>query len=292
MGESNELNVSQYIHVDDVRRRCLFTGVDVPGKKRGEHVIPRWLVKDYALQDGGIQLGEPEALARILEFTAPADGVANQCFGLLEQRIKEDQENFSDDELYLWLLKLSSGMLWNHRRLAENAKHPQSPFQFDVRLEGIVSKEFQGAYAKWRNGSFSRNGSLTKLPSRVGSLMILHIFGATSLDFGHATREGIFPYVLMAVGRPGHPLLVASFFDAGRKWEENAVRSVWARNEAAITTEAPFVRAALAAALYTMELTPLVSSEEQGQRLMDDIAYAAGLRLFTGEKGVKFFRSR
>jgi hypothetical protein len=292
MSESDELNVSQYIHTDDVRRRCLFTGVDVPGTKRGEHVIPRWLVKDHALQDGGVQLGQPEALARILEFTAPADAVANQTFGALEQRIKENQADVSDDELYLWLLKLSSGMLWNHRRLAENARHPRAPVQFDVRLEGIVSNEFQDAYAKWMDGSFSRKGSLTKLPSGVDRLMILHIFGVTLLDFEHETHEGIFPYVLMAVGRPGHPLLVASFFDTGRKWEEDIVYSAWANNEVATTPEVPFVRAALATALYTMELRPLVSSEEQEQRLMDGIAYAAGVRRFTDDEGVKRFRPR
>jgi hypothetical protein len=292
MSASDELNVSHYIHTDDVRRRCLFTGVDVPGTKRGEHVIPRWLVKDHALQDGGVQLGQPEALARILEFTAPADAVANQTFGTLEQRIKENQADVSDDELYLWLLKLSSGMLWNHRRLAENAHHPRAPIQFDVRLEGIVSNEFQDAYAKWMNGSFSRKGSLTKLPTGVDRLMILHIFGATVLDFEHRTHEGVLPYVLMAVGRPGHPLLVASFFDAGRKWEEDVVYSAWASTEVATTPEAPFVRAALATALYTMELRPLVRSKEQEQRLTDSIAYAAGVRLFTDDEGVKRFKPR
>lgn len=292
MSASDELILGPYIHASDVRRRCLFTGVDVLGAKRGEHVIPRWLVKDHALQDSGIQLGQPEALARVLEFTAPADAVANQTFGTLEQRIKENQANVSDDELYLWLLKLSSGMLWNHRRLAENAQHPRAPVQFDVRLEGIVNNEFQGAYAKWMKGSFSRNGSLTKLPTSISHLMILHLFGATVLDFEHEIHEGIVPYVLMAVGRPGHPLLVASFFDTGRKWEEGTVYHAWASNEVATTPEVAFVRAALATALYTIELMPLVSSEEQEQRVMDDIAYAAGVRRFTNDEGVKSFSPR
>jgi hypothetical protein len=292
MTVSDELSVSHYIHTDDVQRRCLFTGVDVPGAKRGEHVIPRWLIKDYALQEGGVQLGQPEALARILDFTAPADVVANQAFGVLEHRIKENQAGVSDDELYLWLLKLSSGMLWNHRRLAENAQHPRAPAQFDVRLEGIVSNEFQDAYAKWMNGSFSRKGSLARLPTAVDRLMILHIFGVTIVDFENETHEGIFPYVLAAVARPGHQLLVASFFDTGRKWEEDVVYSTWANNEVATTTEGLFVRAALATAFYTMELRPLVSSKEQEKKLMDSIAYAAGVRLFTDDDGVERFKSR
>lgn len=158
--------------------------------------------------------------------------------------------------------------------------------------QGIVSNDFRDAYAKWVSGSFSRKGSLTKLPSAVDRLVILHIFGATILDLEHETHEGILPYVLMAVGRPGHPLLVASFYDAGRKWEDEVVYSAWAHSEVASTPEVLPVRAALAAALYSIELSPLVSSEEQEQRLMDSIAYAAGVRHFTDDEGVSRFKSR
>jgi hypothetical protein len=73
----------------------------------------------------GVEVGEPEALAQASEFTAPADAEANQTFGRLEQRIKENQGSVSDNDLYLWLLKLSSGMLWNHRRLAKNSSTPR-----------------------------------------------------------------------------------------------------------------------------------------------------------------------
>ncbi|UPG92176.1 hypothetical protein L2Y96_10535 [Luteibacter aegosomaticola] len=292
MNASDELNVRHYAHTNDVHRRCLFTGVHVPGTKRGEHVIPRWLVKDYALHNSDVQVGEPEALARIHEFTAPADAEANGAFGKLEQRIKENRADVSDDELYLWLLKLSSGMLWNHRRLAGNPLHPSAPDQFDVRLEGIVSNEFRDAYASWKNGTFSRKGSFAKLPSRIDRVMILHIFGATILDIGHDTKEGLFPYALMAIGRPGYPLWVASFFDDERKWEDQTVHCKWANSQAATTSEPLFIRASLASALYTMELEPMMHTEEQAQRVLDSVAYAAGVRFFTDDEGVKTFGPR
>ena len=68
--------------------------------------------------------------------------------------------------------------------------------------------------------------------------------------------------------------------------------SAWAHSEVASTPEVLPVRAALAAALYSIELSPLVSSEEQEQRLMDSIAYAAGVRHFTDDEGVSRFKSR
>jgi hypothetical protein len=106
-----------YLH-QLVDNRCLFTGVSIDSKKRGEHVIPRWMVRDYSLRGVSVELGSKGASAKVAQFTAPAVDEENSEFGKLEDRIKRDQAAVSDDEMHLWLMKLMSGMLWNHCRLA------------------------------------------------------------------------------------------------------------------------------------------------------------------------------
>jgi hypothetical protein len=170
--------------------------------------------------------------------------------------------------------------------------HPKAPAPFDIRLEGIVSQNFQDGYAAWKNGSFSRKGSLVRLPCAVDHLLLLHIFGTTLVNIKSETHEGILPYVLMAVARPGHPLVVASFFDDERKWEEKKVYSNWEKSEVASTPLGFPVNAAIASALYTLELLPYVKSEEEHHRVMENVAYAAGIRLYTDEAGARCFKPR
>src|ERR1700674_5317858 len=141
----DSFNKIHYSH-KPVSDRCLFTGVSIDAGKRGEHVIPRWMVRDYELMGVTVELGSKQASAKVSEFTAPAVKEENHEFGKLENRIKEDQSAVSDNELHLWLMKVMSGMLWNHCRLAANARHPKAPLPFDDRLEGILAQEFRTGF--------------------------------------------------------------------------------------------------------------------------------------------------
>ena len=205
----NDFTTVNYAH-RPWHNRCIFTGATIENNKRGEHVLPRWLVKDYKLKGTSLEFGSKQAIAQISEFTAPALEDANNLFGELENRIKQNQTAVSDDELHLWLMKISSGLLWNHCRLAQNNRHPKAPVPIDERLEGILSKDFQSGFFAWQNNTYVRKGSFLRVPSSVKSLFIAHSFGAHIDTAFSATHDAILPYALIAFGRPNHDLLIAT----------------------------------------------------------------------------------
>lgn len=149
-----------------VDNRCLFTGVSIDSEKRGEHVIPRWMVRDYGLKGARVELGSKGAFTKVAQFTAPAVKEANGEFAKLEDRIKRDQAAVSDDEMHLWLMKLMSGMLWDHCRLATNVRPPECA----VTLRQSRRRNTRAMFPRWfsrmeagRVSSKEKLGSPSKL---------------------------------------------------------------------------------------------------------------------------------
>lgn len=277
------------------RSRCIFTGSYLDNTKRGEHVIPRWLIKDYEMKGANVELGSKRATAQIREFTAPAEEESNNLFGELENRIKLDQTSVHDDELHLWLMKMSCGLLWNHCRLAQNSQHPNAPGQIDERLEGIHAGEFRSGFSDWKNGQYVRKGSLLRLPHSVGGLFLAHSFGAHMNDKYSDTHDAILPFVLIAFGRPGHDLLIATFFDNDRALEEPSVSEKWLASIIPKERCATPVRAAIAGLFYE-KIVKLgyrkMTGEDAPKELFSHIASTFGIEIFLDEDGEIKFRSR
>lgn len=271
-----ELLPTSYRDVD-LSRACLFTGTPVKSKKRGEHVIARWLHKVYDLADLSLEVGSRTSLARVLEFTAPALPKANEHFGTLEERVKDGQA--SHDELHLWAMKMSAGMIWNHHRLSLNSRHPNAPGAIDDRHVRIALLQFNRAYASWRSGSYVRSGGILILPTRSAQFFLVHLFGAIE-DHGLLPNHDIIaPYGMFAI-RLGNQIVVASFYDDERYLETGVLSSQWSDPALGTETNPTRIRAALATGyfydVYSRHRFEVTGDPPEDAELRD-IAYQLGI---------------
>ena len=161
---------------EDFDEMCLFTGAKVERTKQGEHVIPRWLIKEYELNRQRIEMGWPGSLADIKQFRARADPTANGTFGDLESRVKQGETSL--DHLHLWQKKISVGMMLCHWRMAQNKHHLKAPGDFDTRHLVFALEDFRSDFKKYSNSqSIPRNGSTLILPTSVPGGWLAHLFG-------------------------------------------------------------------------------------------------------------------
>ncbi|WP_412527435.1 hypothetical protein [Burkholderia lata] len=227
---------------DDFNDRCLFTGVPIEGKKKGEHVIPRWLIEDYGLQGQRIEMGDAAHQAAMREFRSPADRVANGAFGKLEEKIKLGRASI--DELHLWQKKISAGMVLNHWRMARNVRHPGAPLQFDTRYLAFALQDFRKEFVEFLAGQYVRTGSTLCLPTRIPSGWIAHSFGATvkEHDSGH---DAVLPFGMVATSHGGQ-LIVSVLFDPERTFESHRLKQEWAAMKLDVSESPLPVQAALA----------------------------------------------
>jgi hypothetical protein len=107
----------------------------------------------------------------------PACKEDNECFGTIEQKIREG--TFSPDEAYLWAFKLHAGFLALDSRLNANRANSKFGPVSVFGLAGAALQEFQDQtvttfrqlYRIWKHGgqfSPSPLGSVFDLPSRAG----------------------------------------------------------------------------------------------------------------------------
>jgi hypothetical protein len=179
---------------------CIFTGEEVK-KRRGEHVIPKWMIKEYSLHQGRMEMAQNDKFSNITEFRAPAKKEANSKFGEIENKIKHNTA--SKEELLLWGMKVSLGIMINHHRMSLNINHPHSPEPLDNRgLRGALMS-FHKDYKKWsKDGSISLNGdSVTEVKTAYESLLFLHLFGGLEKDSLSPDHDLIAPYGLVVVAR-------------------------------------------------------------------------------------------
>lgn len=289
----NDIQKITYIH-KPWRNRCIFTGTYL-NNQRGEHVLPRWLVKEYDMNRSFVKLGSDKAIAKVREFKAPACQVANNQFGKLEERIKQNQEDVSDDELHLWLMKVASGMLWNHVNLAQNIGHPNAPIQIDERFEGILSQCFQKGFSDWKHNKYLRNGSLVRFPGSVNNLFLAQVFGSHVDQAYGENHDAMLPYAMIIFGRPGYQLLVATFFDDDRVIEDQFIMDRWNASSIHNESSSTPVRAALAAIFYEKIVRigfEKLTGKPSPKELFPLIAYSLGVEFFTDDTGVEKFRER
>lgn len=278
-----------------MQNRCLFTGAGMVGNRRGEHVIPRWMVRDHGIGDGEVELGSGAAAAAVGQFTAPALPEANQAFGKLENRIKEDQAAVGDDEMHLWLMKIMAGMLWNHCRLAANSRHPKAPAPFDERLAGILAEAFHAGFAAWSAGTYVRQGSLVRLPAATRPLFLVNAFGAVTNTGYSDTHDAILPYLMIAFGRPAHGVVVASFFEEQRALEDAAILEAWKASPVKDARDSLPVRAALSLMFHERVVRPRyekMTGRVTPDALIDQVACSLGVEFFVDADGARRFRNR
>lgn len=263
---------------DDFNDRCLFTGVPITGKKKGEHVIPRWLIEDYGLQGQRIEMGDAARQAAMKEFRSPADRDANGAFGKLEEKIKLGRASI--DELHLWQKKISAGMVLNHWRMARNVRHPGAPLQFDARYLAFALQDFRMEFAEHLSGPYARTGSTLCLPTCIPSGWIAHAFGATvkEHDAGH---DAILPFGMVAISHRGQ-LIVSVLFDPERTFESHRLKQEWAAAKLDVSQSPLPVQTALAVGFT--EYIAAASEETFGEpqpfdRLLEMVAYQLGIEI-------------
>lgn len=259
----------------DLRSSCLFTGVKID-KSRGEHVIPEWMQKDYALRRHHVEMGEASRLAMIMQFRAPAEEKANNLFGQIENRVKLNQA--TRDELHLWSKKLAVGILWNHHRLAQNSHHPHAPRQFDDRLLRFALMDFHREFAEFRAGSYVRSGSTLIVPTNLAGFLLVDCFGAT-VDTGFsATHDAIWPYAFVAVSHGGQ-LFVSTLYDSDRALESGRLLREWNSSGLRECTDGARIRAGFAVIFAQEIVWPLVNRGGQisGDHVIRYVAFQLGI---------------
>jgi hypothetical protein len=289
MPETHVILDSEYKDLD-LQSCCLFTGAPLT-KNRGEHVIPDWMQKEYALRGQHIQTGGPDALASIMQFRAPADEHANNFFGQVEDRIK--RRRATKDELHLWSKKISVGMVWNHHRLSQNLQHPRAPNQFDDRRLRIALMDFHKEFSEFRAGGYVRSGSTLVLPTKVDSFWMTHAFGATVNSKHSETHDAISPFALVAVHH-GSQLYVSALYDPERTLEHGRLPREWIAAGLHESTDNACIRAALAIIFSEEIVSPLMIGA--GQVPNDDvyryIAFQMGIVIERSPAGGGHYRRR
>lgn len=259
----------------DLGHSCIFTGVPV-AKTRGEHVIPNWMRMAYDLHQLPVEMGETLRFAKVKEFRAPAETVANNDFGQVEDRVKNQQASL--DELHLWSKKIAVGMLWNHWRLSANDRHPNAPIAFDERHLRFALQDFQEEFKLWRENRYVRTGSTVILPRGIEGASLAHAFGATVNGGYSSTHDAIQPFGYMAINYK-KSLIVSSFYD-DMTLEEGSIRRRW--DESGLKDEKTIARVRAGLSTFFAEHAAKAISEFANQDVVFDdlfkiIAYQLGI---------------
>jgi hypothetical protein len=262
---------------DDFDEMCLFTGVPVKRTRQGEHVIPRWLIDDYELNQRSIEMGWPGSLAGIKQFRTRADPTANGTFGELENRVKQGESSL--DNLHLWQKKIAVGMMLCHWRMAQNEHHPRAPIDFDTRHLVITLTDFRSDFQKFSDGQpVPRNGTTLILPTSLPGGWLAHVFGAAI--YSGETHDALMPFGMLAVTHQ-NKLIVSVFHDPEREFESSRLVEEWHAVNLDKCLNAPRVAAALAVTysefLFKARAEALGTEGERFDALLKGIGYQLGL---------------
>lgn len=165
-----------------------------------EHVIPRWLQRKFNLQDKTYSLPNGTSL-KYKNAVAPASSIENGNFGIIEDRIANG--NASEDEIFLWALKIHVGLIHISSNLKFDIRDPKSPKFWDVDDFGKDVWLFQKLYGVWKKG-----GRIT--PSPFGTVIkIRSLMSESEFDFVHNIQSRT---LLIKVGRD---IIFVCFLDKG-----------------------------------------------------------------------------
>ena len=157
---------------------CIFTGKDTNST---EHVFPRWLQKRFQLQNQTLIIPNGTTL-KYKHHRVPADALANNRFGVIEERISRGI--FDLAEVYLWALKLHIGCIYRDASLKFDIENPSSPFILDVSDFAQEVWMFQQLFDNWSNGGMTD-------PSPFGSVFIIDSLSPIPrFDFMHCPYHG------------------------------------------------------------------------------------------------------
>ena len=262
---------------DDFDEMCLFTGAPVKRTRRGEHVIPRWLIDDYELNRKRIEMGWPGSLADIKQFRTRAHPTANGTFSDLESRVKLAEASL--DHLHLWQKKISVGMMLCHWRMAQNKHHPQAPGDFDTRHLVFALEDFRRDFRKYSDRQpVPRYGSTLVLPTSVPGGWLAHVFG--SAIFSGEVHDALMPFGMVAVTHQ-NKLIVSVFYDPEREFESSRLEKEWKALKLNECSNAPRVAAALAVTyaelLFKARAENLGTEGEGFDAMLKEIGYQLGL---------------
>ena len=269
----NTVHLDAYYKTLDLSTACLFTGA--PQKKtNGEHVIPDWMQRLYELKQRPVEMGEFQRMAKVMQFRAPAAQEPNNFFGAVEQRISQHQA--SVDELHLWSKKISVGMMWNHHRMAQNARHPNAPEALDERLLRFALMDFHDEFKQFREGTYQRTGPTLVLPTKIKGCWLAHAFGAV-VDTGHSdTHDAMSPFSFLAVSHDG-TLIVSALYNVEMSFETGRLRDEWVSSGLDECTEDLRIRAGLAVVFAESISTPIARQPEYDDQLLALIAFQLGV---------------
>lgn len=263
---------------DDFNDRCIFTGVPVK-KKGGEHVIPRWLINDYQLADQRVEMGHKDSLAAAAkEFRSPAESVANNKFGELENRVKLGQA--SQDELHLWQKKMSVGMVLNHWRMARNDRHPHAPVQMDTRYLAIALADFRKDFQAFVGNNYTRTGSTVTLPTSISGGWIAHAFGAMVKDLSQE-HDAFLPFGFLVVSHDAK-LIVSALHDPEHEFEASRLVHEWQEKQLHKQSETLPIQAALAvcfAEFMAQSSADIFGEKQELKELLELVGYQLGVEI-------------
>jgi len=281
------VHLDPYYKTLDLNSACLFTGAP-QRNTNGEHVIPDWMQRLYKLRQRSVEMGEYPRMARVMQFRAPAAQEPNNFFGTVEQRIRQHQA--SVDELHLWSKKIAVGMIWNHHRMAQNARHPNAPEELDERLLRFALKDFHNEFKQFREGTYQRTGPTLVLPTKISGCWLSNAFGAV-VDTGHSeTHDAMCLFSFLAVSHDGE-LIVSAFYNAELSFETGRLRDEWASSGLDKCTDDLRIRAGLAVVFAESISTPFERKPQYDDQLLDLIAFQLGIILIRTPEG-KHYRRR
>jgi len=215
------------------------------------------MLKQYKLDSGYMEMSHHNKKARLKEFKAPATIDANNTFGRIEVKVREDRAD--RNEIHLWARKLSVGIILNHYRLSRNIKHPAVPVPIDDAVVRALLKIFQKNFDKWCNGNYERTeiGSSARVKVGLKDLFFAHLSGIVEREISE-TRIGV-PFSLIAIGRGGSMDIVTTG-DEKQWFESNHFRDMWESSGLAQSSDIDEIRCGLAAAMFEGVYSPLVTS--------------------------------
>lgn len=268
---------------------CIFTGERVD-KKKGEHVIPRWMLKDYQLKSAHVEMAQNDKTSSPLEFQAPATTEANGLFGNLENKVK--QGSATKDEIHIWSRKISVGVMLNHHRMSLNVQHPQCPVAVDERCLRGVLQHFHSDFKSWKSGAYSRNGigSVIKLKTAYDQLFFAHLNGAIQREDLSNTHDVLAPYGLVAIGRNGE-LIIATYGDSDLLFERPEISEKWETSGLIRSTNKDEIRCFLAVLFFDGPFKSLFEKIHEFEPRLDElqlIGYQLGIQIIQTSEGLKY----
>lgn len=286
------LRVPESYRNKDLLRCCLFTGVEISDGARREHVIPRWLQKRPDSRGRDIEVVSAGTTAPQTTFMAPALHDKNQEFGVVEDRIRNRVASL--DEIFLWSLKLSAGMLWSQYRLAQNRRHPHAPSSVDVRYLRMSLWTFHKGFADWERNSYARDGSVLVLPTALPNSTLVHVFGSAGRTDISTEFDVYSPYGLLAVAFDG-VLYISTFHDPNHEFEKSSLAYEWSKRGGSRLMAEPVLRSTLATAFMKIIVSPTYErlfGRTATLKEFTDLAHAFGISVFKDVRGELRFRQR